>query len=181
MCPRRFRPVDLTSLHNDADVMRWINGGEATPLSVARDTTLPTFMRTPAPSRGYWLAEYPHGSFAGWFSLRQETDGARLGYRLAQAAWGQGLGTEGAQALLGIAFNTPDLNRVSTTTYEKNTGSQRVLDKLGFKPVRRFRLTVDVIEASETAPTTSAEVWDGDELEYVLERRTWARDVANGI
>ena len=179
---RRFDTGDadnLLALHNDPLVMRWINGGEATPRTVIGGRTLPAFIADNQEHTwgGFHAAEDPvTGAFLGWFSLsRPDADETQcsLGYRLARSAWGRGLATEGAVTLLGLAFATTALERVTATTYQENLGSRRVLDKLGFELVRRFRPSVGDLLDSKTAHTGSANVWDGDELEYALARSMW--------
>lgn len=61
-----------------------------------------------------------------------------IGYRLARAAWGKGLATEAARAVLEWSTRDPDgprLDRLVAVTYPENTASQRVVEKLGLRPV----------------------------------------------
>src|SRR5262249_60428748 len=55
-----------------------------------------------------------------------------LAYRLIRRAWGHGIATEAAAALIDHAFNGLGLSRLVAVTYPENRASQRVLDKLGF-------------------------------------------------
>ena len=57
----------------------------------------------------------------------------RVAYRLARSAWGQGIATEAAAALVAHALGPLGLPRVVAVTYPENRASQRVLDKLGFE------------------------------------------------
>ena len=41
--------------------------------------------------------------------------------------------------------------------------------------VRRFRLTPEDLANADTFHTDSAEVWDGDDVEYALERTDWEK------
>jgi hypothetical protein len=55
------------------------------------------------------------GDFLGWFEFRpldQVGTGIELGYRLRRAAWGRGLATEGARALVDDGFTGPLVQRV---------------------------------------------------------------------
>jgi RimJ/RimL family protein N-acetyltransferase len=56
-----------------------------------------------------------------------------VAYRLVRTAWGQGLATEAAGALVAHALGALALPRVVAVTYPDNRASQRVLDKLGFE------------------------------------------------
>lgn len=57
---------------------------------------------------------------------------AELGYELAPDQWGRGLATEAAGALLQFAFTELAVRRVAANCVADNTGSARVLTKLGF-------------------------------------------------
>jgi RimJ/RimL family protein N-acetyltransferase len=181
----RLRPFTLAdaenlyALDNDPAVMRYINGGVDTPYKVIRREILPGFMQyTPGSVFGVWAAELRESAeFAGWCSLRPSTPAAEtavLGYRLIRACWGRGLATEGCRALIARGFTTtPALQRITATTYEENDASRRVLAKCGFTLVRRFRLTPADLAQADTFHTDSLVVWDGDDLEYALERTNW--------
>lgn len=58
---------------------------------------------------------------------------ASLGYELARSAWGQGIMTEAAGAMVGFAFARLGMNRIEAETMLDNTASMRVLAKLGFQ------------------------------------------------
>lgn len=69
---------------------------------------------------------------AGFPGIDDETYRARIGYDLASAHWGRGLATEAVRALVGFGFAQLNLNRIEATTNLDNTGSMRVLAKVGF-------------------------------------------------
>ncbi|MGW2149424.1 GNAT family N-acetyltransferase [Nonomuraea bangladeshensis] len=105
---RPFTAADaeqLIALHNDAEVMRHLNGGKPVPRERILGETLPRFVR------GGFLAavEKASGGFIGWFHLRPPEGGPadelELGYRLHRAAWGKGYATEGSLALIDRAFD----------------------------------------------------------------------------
>ncbi|MFC5829759.1 GNAT family N-acetyltransferase [Nonomuraea insulae] len=163
---RRFAESDedeLFTLHNDPEVMRYLNGGRPTPRQVIVERTLPAFIH------GGFLAanEKPGGRFLGWFHLRPAKDGAddepELGYRLHKAAWGRGFATEGSRALIGKAFTDMGARRVFAQTMAVNLGSRRVMEKCGLRFVRTFHLDwSDPIEGYEQG-----------EVEYELLRPEW--------
>lgn len=178
---RRFTAADAGHLHaldNDPEVMRYINGGAPVTLAVITADILPVFLLYDAGGGplGFWAAEVQEtGAFVGWFSLRPT--GApgvlALGYRLRRDAWGRGYATEGARALLDRAFGELDARRVVATTYEHNLASRRVMAKLGMTLARRFRYTPEELAAADTFSGDSADVWDGDDVEYAIERAAW--------
>jgi RimJ/RimL family protein N-acetyltransferase len=176
---RRFTPADLDHLYaldNDPEVMRYINGGTPTPREIIEREMLPTFLHYEEhqPGIGFWAAvEEASGAWLGWFSFRWSgaaPGSAVLGYRLCRAAWGQGYATEGARALIQKGFEEWGVERVVATTYQENHASRRVLEKLGMVLVRRFRITAQEIAQSDTYHASSLDVWEGDDLEYALDR-----------
>jgi RimJ/RimL family protein N-acetyltransferase len=104
------------------------------------------------------------GAFMGWCCLTRWNPvyrSASMGYCLDEPAWGQGIGTEAARALLQWAFDTLDLNRVQADTDTRNIASARVLEKLGF--TREGMLREDCIVDGDVSNT-----WV-----YGLLRREW--------
>jgi ribosomal-protein-alanine N-acetyltransferase len=61
-----------------------------------------------------------------------------LGFVLARAHWGHGLGSEAAREVLRYAFETLALEQVTAETATRNFASLRILAKLGFKHIERF-------------------------------------------
>ena len=57
---------------------------------------------------------------------------ADLGYDLAHAYWGQGIGREAVQEVVRFGFERMGLNRIEAETIEDNDESRKLLDKLGF-------------------------------------------------
>lgn len=171
---RQFTSNDvdhLVELDADPEVMRFINGGRATPREEVADRVLPTFLRYHERTDGYgfWAAEHrADAHFLGWFHLRPEPDGGapdepELGYRLRREAWGLGYATEGSRALIAKAFTELGARRVWATTMIVNRASQRVMAKAGLRHVRTF-----FGDWPERVP--------GDEhgdVEYALTRAEW--------
>ncbi len=181
---RRFTDTDaahIFALDNDPEVMRYINGGTPTTWRAVVEKILPGFLRYDerCPGFGFWAAiEKTTGDFVGWFVFRPTGDNPSeviLGYRFHKAAWGKGYATEGAAALMRKGFAEWGVERVVATTYEENRASRRVMEKLGMRHVRNFRIGIEEILASDTSYTDSPEVWDGDDVEYALERAEWER------
>jgi RimJ/RimL family protein N-acetyltransferase len=182
---RHFTEADvdnLVTLDSDPEVMRFLNGGHPTPRDVIQHEILPRFLRSYAEydGLGYWAAiEKATGDFLGWFALHPEEGGSpesmALGYRLCKAAWGKGYATEGARALIRVGFTEHGVRRVFATTYQDNLASRRVMQKAGLRFVRSFRLTPADLIAAGTFQSASQEVWDGDDVEYALEKADWER------
>nr|WP_295872315.1 GNAT family N-acetyltransferase [uncultured Chitinophaga sp.] len=82
---------------------------------------------------GIW--DVPSGRFIGTCLARPfvEVPGQlEIGYTLAQAYWGKGIGTTVAKALVDYCFDQTDVKEVVALTDLDNIGSQKVLLKAGF-------------------------------------------------
>ncbi len=163
---RRFAKSDvddLLVLHNDPEVMRFLNGGRPTTRQeVERD------FETRFAGDGYWVAtERTSEEFLGWFAFHPTPSGAlnefELGYRLRRAAWGKGYATEGARALIRKGFTEMGLRRVWAQTMAVNTASRRVMEKAGLRYVRTVHQDFD-----DPLPGTEL-----GEVEYALTRVEW--------
>lgn len=82
----------------------------------------PTLMGTV----GFWKWNKPHFY-------------AELGYELNPAYWNKGYMTEAVGAALRFGFDHMELHRVEANIDPANTGSRRVLEKLGFTREALFR------------------------------------------
>jgi RimJ/RimL family protein N-acetyltransferase len=158
---RRFTTDDaanVLSLDGDPQVMRFLTGTTKSAAQI-RGEVLPNLVgyHLRHPGFGYWAAETrADGEFVGGFGLRPVTpsDGpieywpdasgdtgvASLGYRLRRSAWGQGYATEGARALVRLAFTGLGVREIVATTMAVNTGSRRVMEKAGLRYARTVHL-----------------------------------------
>ncbi|GAA2488705.1 GNAT family N-acetyltransferase [Streptomyces thermolineatus] len=187
MVLRPFTGADadhLAALDGDPEVMRFLDGGGPTSPEAVRAHVLPRLMSRHAwPAvHGYWAAEAGGGEgsgggagrageFLGWFEFRPlDEDGGggtvELGYRLRRAAWGLGLATEGARALLHKGFTELGVERVTATTMAVNVGSRRVMEKAGLRYVRTFHQ-----EWPHPLPGS-----EHGEVEYALTAQEWRRE-----
>jgi ribosomal-protein-alanine N-acetyltransferase len=57
---------------------------------------------------------------------------AEVGYGIARAVWGQGIGAEAVRAVVRYGFEQLNLNRIYAQTIADNTRSVRMLEALGF-------------------------------------------------
>ena len=149
MLMRRFTGEDapaLAALYGDPRVMRFITPEPPSPAEV-KAKILPEYLQEYqdlAEGLGSFAAiEKETGQMAGRFSLKPAnsyglTDGTELGYRLYPACWGRGLATEGARALIELAFEQLHLDRVLATMMADNTGSWRVMEKCGLRRISTF-------------------------------------------
>ncbi|HEX2349947.1 MAG TPA: GNAT family N-acetyltransferase [Ktedonobacterales bacterium] len=178
---------DLTALDSDPAVMRYLNGGVPTPREVIEREVLPRFIASSQQGDGYgvWAAiERATCAFVGWFGFGPHEGGAAgevsLGYRLRRGVWGRGYATEGARALIRQGFTELGARRVVATTYQDNLASRRVMEKAGLRLARTFRMTPELLAVEGDTFVAGGELWDGDDVEYALERAEWERLMAHG-
>jgi ribosomal-protein-alanine N-acetyltransferase len=71
----------------------------------------------------------------GWGGLQHFNHGDEIevGYAFAQTLWGRGLATELASAWLKFGFTNLDLDRIIAVADEANSGSRRVMEKIGMR------------------------------------------------
>jgi RimJ/RimL family protein N-acetyltransferase len=153
---RRFGADDadlIIELDSDPAVMRYLSGGEPTAPEEIRDLAIPSILAGYERWDGAFglFAAYENegDAFIGWFCLRPERQGpldeVELGYRLRQAAWGNGYATEVSAALLTRAFTDLDVRVVWGETMALNLASQRVMEKVGMTVTRTVETPDDMM------------------------------------
>lgn len=86
---------------------------------------------------GLWAVELPgEADFVGFIGLQAVpfdahfTPALEIAWRLARAAWGRGIATEGARAALEFAHDRLGYDEVVSMTTVTNARSRRVMEKL---------------------------------------------------
>lgn len=134
----------LIALDSDPEVMRYLTNGVPTPPDTIIHQMLPRLLGWyhQGDAYGFWAAiARDSGDFLGWFHFRPPNDaveGIEVGYRLKQAAWGQGYATEGTRAIIRKAFEELGVTRVIAKTLSANAASRRVMEKSGMAYVETF-------------------------------------------
>jgi len=77
--------------------------------------------------------------------------------------------------LIDHGFTVLVVEHVYATTYQDNLASRRVMEKAGMMLVRAYRLTPSDLAAKGSFHNPSDEVWDGDDVEYLLTKSDWER------
>ena len=82
----------------------------------------------------------------GAIGLHEQSDihikNMELGYWLAEVYWGKGIMTEAIKKMVDYGFMTFQINRIYARPFGTNIGSQKVLEKAGFKLEAEFKKTV---------------------------------------
>jgi RimJ/RimL family protein N-acetyltransferase len=153
-------------LNSDPEVMRFIRGRAATPEETLAEWDVRLSAQTDAArGLGYWVG-FEDGAFVGWWSASsyaKDPTVAGLGYRLRRTAWGRGLASEGASAMVAQGFACADVQRVVASTMAANLGSRRVLEAVG--------LTLDRVEVRAWDDPIPG--WEQGEAYYSLTRAAW--------
>ena len=154
---RPFTQEDADALHDlnsDPEVLRFINGGTPPSMQETVRRILPRYIDSTHQHSGcgFWAAvERTSGCFLGWFHLRPfegDDRSLEIGYRLKRSSWGQGLATEGSQALITRAFDELDAERVVGTTLMANVRSRRVMERIGMTMESEFVYPADKLPSN---------------------------------
>ncbi len=149
---REFAPEDWMAIHafaSDPQAVQYVSFG---PNTVGESKT---FVREQLEAQeavertSYVLAVTLAESrrLIGEVGLRlADRDEASLGYVFGRPFWGRGYGTEAARAMLGFAFDTLGLRRVTAGCDQRNIASARVLEKIGMRREGAHRQALRVRE-----------------------------------
>jgi ribosomal-protein-alanine N-acetyltransferase len=130
----------LTALWREPDVRRYLWDDEIVSDELATEV-VQAFLAS-ADQRGYglWLLlRRSGGELLGFAAMRDIAGSSQLVgspqveliYGLAPAAWGQGLATEAARAVLAYGLETLGHEQIWARTDPPNLASQRVIERLG--------------------------------------------------
>lgn len=123
---RRLREsdrADVMRLAGDLAVSRWL----AVVPHPYTDADFDTFLQIAAEDPYLWMI-LREGALVGAVS-----GGDEMGYWLAPNAWGQGLMAEAGREVIARSFADPARQSIRADYHLGNTGSRRVLEKLGFR------------------------------------------------
>ena len=145
---RTWTPSDAEEgfrIWSDAEVMRYVGTGQP---NATIEETRAWIGRMAAHHElhgfGFWaVVEKDSGQLVGSCGMGYQRDGGlpiEFGYTLARSRWGRGYATEAASACLRYAFETLGFTELVASVDALNVASQRVLEKIGFKYLRREQL-----------------------------------------
>jgi RimJ/RimL family protein N-acetyltransferase len=124
-------------MDRDPQVTRYVAGPWHDPVAHREFVTHRITRRYP-PGLGYWSIRERSAPerFVGWVLLIPDHGvgpDVEIGWRLIRSAWGRGIATEAARALVRHAFDTVRLPRVIADIAAENDASLRVAQKLGMR------------------------------------------------
>ncbi len=141
---RPFTPDDLdalVALRSDADVVKYVGGATQTPEFIEKRLQ---FYISCYGQYGFGMAAVALKSddkLIGWCGLQplEDTGEIEIGYGFDKPYWRQGFAFEAAAAWLRYGFEKAGLKRVVAVCAPENTGSWRVMEKLGMRYEKRAR------------------------------------------
>ncbi|MEV6974212.1 GNAT family N-acetyltransferase [Kitasatospora sp. NPDC093806] len=127
----------FVSLFQDGRVSRWMGDG-LNPEEEDRAMFGRIFSKVYARDLFDIWAVRRDGVYVGHGEIKpaELVEGHEIVYALAEPAWGAGLGTELAEALVDYGFGTLGLAEVHATVAAPNGASLRLLARIGFAHVR---------------------------------------------
>ena len=136
----------LFLLDSNPEVMKYVGGVVSTKIEQSQQMV--EFIQKQYKENGVGrlaVIEKSTNTLIGWSGLKyltSEINGMKnvyeLGYRFLPEYWGKGYATETARAALNYAFNEIKTDVVYAMAVTENTGSNRVLQKLGFEELGTF-------------------------------------------
>ena len=140
----------LFEVDQDAEVMRYLNGGKLTSMQTIVEVFVPRMLqyRNPALGYGIWqVRRSDDNAYLGWVLIRPmgfnseapSTDELELGWRFKREFWGQGYASEAASAIAAaVLAHNQKVQFLSAIAMPDNAGSIGVMRKLGMQFVKRF-------------------------------------------
>lgn len=136
-----YTPADedqFVALFQDERVSRWMGEG-LSPEAEDRALFQRIFAVYAENRFDVWAVRH-EGHLIGHAELKptEVSGGHEIIYALAPAAWGKGIGTELAGALVGYGFDSHGLDAIHATVVAANTASLAVLARLGFQRIKEL-------------------------------------------
>ena len=127
---------ELFALYRDPDVVRYIPDAPRNYEEARKELEWHRNGHPKYPELGLWATIHKEtNKFIGRCGLLPwEIDGqneVEVAYLIDKAFWGQGLGTEAAQAVLNYGFEKLNLTRLICLIDEENLASKKVAEKIG--------------------------------------------------
>lgn len=166
---RNWREADVVPFirHTNTEaVMRWLGGVKSARWH--REAIHHRIMRWQRRGFTFWAVERKADrELLGFCGLKiADTPGSpieglhEVGWRLREDVWGQGYAKEAAIASLDFAFETLGVDRVVAITFQGNTASWGLMERLGM--TRRPELDYDDERFPDLNPTIVYEIRPGE-------------------
>ena len=137
----RLRPYQLADAKelaikaNNPKIARYLTDGFPHPYT--EQHAIEFIQKSQAQSPTQVFAIIVNDELVGGIGIHPQEDimrlNAELGYWVAEDFWGKGIATEAIQQIVTYAFHNFEILRIFARPFGSNVGSQRVLEKCGFK------------------------------------------------
>ena len=144
---REYIETDFEGIHafsKDAETVKFMTWGPNTPEDTRNFIKLAISQQSIQPRVNYHFVVRLQDSDqiiggCGIHIRRPEHRSAEIGYCYHKKYWGQGFATEAMGALLKFGFEDLAMHRIFATCDPLNIGSERVMQKNGFRKEAHFR------------------------------------------
>jgi ribosomal-protein-alanine N-acetyltransferase len=122
-------------IRSDPETMRFWDWPAATDASAVAETVAAQIDDMEAGRSIYWAVCLDKDAIGccDLSGIDRHHGRAEVGYIFARAAWGHGFAQEAMAAIMGYAFGTLGLQRLTARIHAKNEASRRLLTRLGFE------------------------------------------------
>ncbi|MBP6335518.1 MAG: GNAT family N-acetyltransferase [Bacteroidia bacterium] len=139
--PWRFEDLDtLIKYANNFKIAKNMTDQFPHPYTIEKGKAFIDFASSSQPTN--ILAIESNNEVIGAIGIHPQNDiqrkNAELGYWLAEPFWGKGIMTNAIIQMTEYAFKNWDINRIFARPFGTNIGSQKALEKAGFKLEGRF-------------------------------------------
>jgi RimJ/RimL family protein N-acetyltransferase len=139
---------DLWALYCNPNITKYIPDAPRTREEAKEELEWHMHGHPKHPELGLWATIHKEtGKFIGRCGLLpwtiEEQYDVEVAYTIAEEYWGQGFGTEAAQAILQYGFEKLNLSRLICLIEPENIASQRVAQKMGMSLEKKVDLPLD--------------------------------------
>ena len=135
---RQWRKSDVGSMvkhANNYNVAKWLTNQFPYPYAAEDAEDYLNLIENDNPTKVFAIEVY--GDAVGSIGVFPQSDihekSAEIGYWLSEQYWGNGIMLKAIQEIVNYGFKTFDIVRIYARPFSTNKGSQRVLEKAGFK------------------------------------------------
>jgi len=133
---RRKDIDDYVALDMIPAVRRYLLPLEPPPAAERRQELTDRFDRGwPEPGAMWTVTDRGDNRFVGWCGIfpLEQSGLMEIGYRYRPKAWGRGIATEAARAVLEQGFGVLGIDPIVAVAHPENIASHRVLEKIGLQ------------------------------------------------
>ncbi|MCD4826169.1 MAG: GNAT family N-acetyltransferase [Acholeplasmataceae bacterium] len=134
--------LDLFEYGKDPTVTKFLNWGPMVlPVEARRSIKEIFYPRTKIGlPRGYAIIDLNRNKMIGTVDFHSKVKDAKIaeiGYVIHKDYWSQGIMTQAVKALIKLGFTYLDYDKIIIKHLSKNIGSQKVIEKSGFKFIKK--------------------------------------------